>query len=46
LDLDRILKSQDWIWIAKYDSPLISARDQKWPGFCVFFASGTGLKNL
>jgi len=25
LDLDRVLKIQDWIWIAKYDSPLISA---------------------
>jgi len=24
MDLDRVLKIQDWIWIAKYDSPLIS----------------------
>jgi len=24
LDLDQVLKNQDWIWIAKFDSPLIS----------------------
>ena len=24
LDLDWVLKIQDWIWTAKYDSPLIS----------------------
>jgi len=24
LDLDGVIKFQDWIWIAKYDSPLIS----------------------
>jgi len=23
LDLDWVVKNQDWIWIAKYDSPLI-----------------------
>jgi len=26
LDVDWVFKNQDWIWIAKYDSPLISAR--------------------
>jgi len=25
LDFDRVLKIQDWIWIANFDSPLISA---------------------
>jgi len=25
LDLDRVLKIQDWIWIAEQDTPLISA---------------------
>ena len=25
LDLDWVLKIQDWIWMAEYDSPLISA---------------------
>jgi len=25
LELDRVFKNQNWIWIAKYDSPLISA---------------------
>jgi len=25
LYMDPVLKNQDWIWIAKYDSPLISA---------------------
>jgi len=24
LDLDWVFKNQDWIWIAKYDNPLIS----------------------
>jgi len=24
LDMDRVLKNEDWIWIAKFDSPLIS----------------------
>jgi len=24
LELDWVFKNQDWIWIAKYDSPLIS----------------------
>jgi len=28
LDLDWVLKIQDWIWIVKYDSPLISG--EKW----------------
>jgi len=23
--MDRVLKNQDWIWFAKYDSQLISA---------------------
>jgi len=27
LDLDWVFKIQDWIWIAKYDSPLISGVD-------------------
>jgi len=27
LDLDSVLKIQEWIWIAKYDSPLISDVD-------------------
>jgi len=31
LDLDWVLKNQDWIWITKYDSPLIS-------GVCVIFS--------
>ena len=29
LDLDWVLKIQDWIWIAKCDSPLFSAADQR-----------------
>jgi len=29
LDLDGVLKIQDWIWIAKYDSPLISGMESE-----------------
>ena len=30
LDLDWVSKIQDWIWIAKYDSPLISGLLPRW----------------
>jgi len=30
LDLELVLKVQDWIWVVKYDSPLISVEEFKW----------------
>jgi len=30
MDLELVLKLRDWIWIIKYESPLISAEASKW----------------
>jgi len=30
MDLELVLKLRDWIWIIKYESPLISAEGSKW----------------
>ena len=40
MDLDLVLKVQDWIWIVKYDSPLISVEGFKWFWYLLFKLSG------